>query len=236
MKLHGRTGKTARGGRVNMLLTGMLAVIATLGLLALAATRWTPSRDTYPVQGVAVSAANGVIDWAAASADGSDLAYIAVSDEKQGRDAQFAANWGGSRAAGLRYGAELAFAPCDKADRKARLFLTTVPRDNGALPPVISIAFTADCQSGPTPDVLLSELNMLLVQIEAHAGKPAILHLSRAIEDRYGIAGGINRTLWLDRIYFTADYAPRPPVIWGANPYRRVDGISGQVSWLAVQP
>jgi lysozyme len=200
------------------------------------ACRWAPGRDVYPVQGVSVTAGNGAIDWGTLAANGVDFAYIRVAEGAQGRDPAFAHNWSAARSSGLRYGAVLDFSLCRRAAEQATRFITTVPRDNAALPPVIRLTFDPSCAVRPGRDAVLSELNTLVNLIESNAGKPALINVSNEFEDEYDIASGINRTLWLDGNFFPPDYATRKWVMWTANDMRHIDGIEGPVRWGVVAP
>lgn len=217
-----------------------VAVVAALLVAALAlwwySGRWAPGRARYPVQGVSVSAANGEIEWPTLRARGVDFAYMAATVGSRGRDEAFGANWSGARLAGLRYGAVHGYSLCAPASDQARLFISSVPRDNGALPPVVTLGFESGCAARPSRDVVLSELNTFLNEIEAHSGKPAILHISPAFEKDYQVSAGVNRTIWLDRAYWPPDYAAHPWVLWTANPARHVRGVEGVVGWTVVRP
>lgn len=197
---------------------------------------WAPSRDTYPLQGITVSRAQGTVDWGSIRAQGVDFAYIrAISGD--GRDPAFARNWAEARRAGLRYGAELAYDPCRPANEQATLFITTVPRDNAMLPPAVRLDRTRHCAGGqPGRDHIVSELNTLINLVEAHSGKTALLRVSKGFEAAYAVSTSINRTLWLERNFFTPDYAARPWVMWTANSERRIDGAKGAVEWNVVAP
>lgn len=223
-------------GLVRLLLAGAISVTLLLGALWLFWTRWAPSRERYPVQGVSVSSAQGTIDWRALRANGVDFAYIRATSGVGHRDPAFAVNWAGAREAGLRYGAELAFDLCKLASDQATDFITTVPRDNAALPPVIRLDFSANCQARPSRDTVVSELNTLLNLVEAHGGKPAMVRPAEAFEAAYDTGSGINRTLWLEGNFFPPDYATRAWVMWTASDARRVGGIDGPVEWDVVAP
>jgi lysozyme len=214
--------------------------VAVLGVALLAAWiyagYWAPSRETYPVQGISVSAASGPIEWGTVRVRETDFAYIRASSGADRRDPAFATNWAGARAAGLRYGAEHVFSLCRKAADQATLFMTTVPRDNAALPPVVRLDFDPACPARPSRDALLSELNTFLNLIEGHAGKPALLRVSKPFNAAYDIGSGINRTLWLEGNFFAPDYASHPWVMWTASDMRRLDGVEKPVEWDVVAP
>lgn len=214
-----------------------LTLVAVLALaLFFYARNWAPSRDDYPVQGLTVSSDNGPIDWGTLAAQGADFAYIRAAKGADWRDPDFAVNWRGARSAGMRYGAMLEFSLCRLASDQATRFMTTVPRDNAALPPVIRLAFDPSCTALPGRDLLLSELNTLVNLVESHAGKTVLLNVTEDFDKSYDIGSGINRTLWLDGNFFPPDYATRRWVMWTASDMRHIDGIDGPVRWDVVAP
>lgn len=214
-----------------------VAVGAALAVaLWLYARAWAPDRDQYPVQGVTIGADNGTVEWGTLAAQGADFAYIRAARGADWRDPTFAANWRGARAAGMRYGALIEFNPCRRASGQATRFITTVPRDNAALPPVIRLGFDPGCTVRPGRDRMLSELNTLVNLIESHAGKPVLLNVTADFDKAYDIGSGINRTLWLDGNFFPPDYATKPWVMWTASDMRHIDGVEGPVRWDVVAP
>lgn len=213
-----------------------LAVGAALALaLWLYARAWAPDRDHYPVQGVTVGSGDGVVDWGTLAAQGADFAYVRAATGG-GRDPAFAANWRGVRAAGMRYGPLVDFSLCRRPSDQATAFMTTVPRDNAALPPVIRLAFQPGCTARPARDQLLSDLNTLVNLVESHAGKPVVLNVTEDFDKGYDVGAGINRTLWLDGNFFPPDYATKPWVMWTASDMRHIDGVDGPVRWNVVAP
>jgi lysozyme len=212
----------------------ILAVAASAAWIY--AGRWEPSRTDYPVQGLSVDSAAGAVDWGTVRAGHADFAYIRASAGASYRDPAFAANWAGVRATGLRYGAVHDFSLCVPASDQATMFVTTVPRDNAALPPVVRLALTQQCGARPSRDSVLASLNTFLNLIEAHSGKTAVVRVSRDFNDLYDVGSGIYRTLWLDRNFLKPDYAGRPWVMWTASDMRRLDGVDGPVEWDVVAP
>lgn len=200
------------------------------------AQAWAPSRDSYPVQGVAITSANGPADWRTLRAEGADFAYIRASAGATDRDTAFEDNLTGARDAGIRYGAMHEYSLCAPASDQATLFIATVPRDEAMLPPAVRLDLTPGCSRRPDSATVLSELNIFLNLIEAHLGKPALIRVSPQFEDIYRVGKGINRTLWLEGNFFAPSYAERPWVIWAASDIRRVDGVETAVEWDVVRP
>lgn len=213
----------------------LVVLIAGLGASGWrAAQRWAPSRAEYPMQGVALSAAQGAVEWGSLVVQKPDFVYIRAVNGRQGRDARFAANLASAQRSGLRYGAEILFDPCGRASDQATAFLTTVPRDAAALPPAIRLDGAPTCAPGPGADKVVSELNTLINLVEAHMGKPAVLHISAQAEALYAISSRLNRTLWLDRAFLKPNYASHGWVMWTANGARRLNGVDMPVEWVVV--
>ena len=201
------------------------------------ARHWTPPRAEYPVQGALVGARDGPANFGGLRAIGADFVYIEASSGADARDAAFATNLRRVRDSRLRFGVVHAYDPCVPAERQAANFMTVVPRDETLLPPAIALSRPAsECADPVSEAAVESELTTFLNQIEGHVGKPAVLKLSRGFEDRYHIAGRIERNLWLTRDWWQPDYAGRPWTLWTANGARRTEAGDAPVRWVVLQP
>lgn len=215
----------------------LLVVLAGGAWLWWQARHWAPTRSEFPAQGVLVGARDGQADFHALKAIGADFAYIEASDGASGRDSAFAANFGRVADSGLRYGVVHAYAPCVPAEQQAANFLTTVPRDPALLPPVIELTRLAeDCDDPVSEAAVESELTTFLNQIEGHVGKPAVLKISPAFEERYHVAARLERNLWLERDWLQPDYAGRPWTLWTANSSLRTEASGTPLRWVVLQP
>src|SRR5690606_1801179 len=135
-----------------------------------------------------------------------------------GRDSAFAGNLRRVAESGLTFGAVHAYDPCVPAERQAANFVTIVPRDASLLPPAIALERLAEDCSDPVSEAAVeSELTTFLNQVEGHVGKPAVLKLSPAFEERYRIAARLERNLWLERDLLQPDYGGRPWALGTAN-------------------
>jgi lysozyme len=201
------------------------------------AQHWAPPREDYPAQGVLIGAADGEPDFKALRAIGADFAYLEASDGASARDSRFPANLARVRESGLSFGTVHAYDPCVAAERQAANFVTIVPRDETLLPPAIALDKLADHCPDPVSEAgVESELTTFLNQVEGHVGKPAVLKLSPEFEERYHIAGRIERNLWLTRDWFQPDYAGRPWTLWTANGALRTEAGDAPVRWVVLQP
>ena len=234
MNLQTRPKRTL--GRLLLRVCAALLLIA--GLIALAwacAQRWRPDETTWPTQGVNVSQRQGEIEWHMLRAAGADFAYIEATEGASLRDEAFERNWRDSRAAGVRHGAYHVFTLCRSGSAQATNFIATMPREADALPPAVDLAFGGDCTARPARDALVGELRRFLDAIEAHAGKPAVLSVTREFEDAYRISEAFDRPLWLHRLALRPNYGARPWAMWQASDIHRVDGIDGPVDWNVVR-
>jgi len=225
-------------GKFRLWRNGAIVLALLLGALVLwrMIVGWAPSRDEYPVQGIVVDGSHGALDWPMLAATGVDFAYIVATDGSKDRDPRFAANMGGAREAGVRFGPLHRYDLCRLASDQATLFITTVPRSDVALPAAVEFGFSKNCSSKPDRALVLSEVATFLSQIEAHLGKSAVLMLSPDFEEHYKLSSAIDRNVWLEKTWLLPDYAAKPWVMWTANPRREIDGVDGPVKWVVVRP
>ena len=220
-------------------------LLALAGLLALVlagagwweAGEWRPARTRFPVQGVEIGAQDGAVNFAALKAGSADFVYLDASDGAAQHDAGFEASLANAREAKLQVGALHRFDPCRAADQQVGNFVTVVPRDASLLPPVVELDIDdVACAAPPAEAAMQSELTTFINQLEAHAGKPAIVKLSRTFEARYHVSAMIDRNLWVTGAYLAPGYAGRPWVMWTANPRLRSPAADGRLRWVVVRP
>lgn len=213
----------------------LLLIVVAIALSVVAgwrlAVRWTPSRATYPVQGIDVSEANGAIEWPVAKGAGVDFGYAVATRGHNVRDRAFQANWDAMAAAGVRRGAIHVFSFCQPGGDQADAFNTVVPQVDDALPAAIDIAYDDACPARPDRDRLVAEVAEAARRIEAHTRMPVLLKVSRAVEDDYRLGAAMKRNLWAVGNFLRPNYTARPWRLWRASDLRRVDGIEGPVNW-----
>ena len=218
-----------------MLIALLLLAGATI-LLMLLSGRWTPSRSTYPVQGIDVSHHQGEIDWSQLPGQGVDFAYIKATEGGDFRDRLFAANWRGAQAAGIRRGAYHFFTLCRPGADQAANVIATVPREPGTLPIAVDLEYMGNCSRPVTVEQLHAELATFMRLVEAHYGQPVIFYLTREFDEAYQVSARVPRQLWLRRLVFEPDWAERPWTIWQVSNFRRLRGIEGRVDWNVWRP
>ena len=219
-------------------------LLALAGLLALIlagagwweAGEWRPARAQFPMQGAEVGSGDGAVNFAALKAGGADFVYLDASQGSARRDPGFEQNLADARTAGLRVGALHRFDPCLGADPQVGNFVTVVPREASLLPPALELDIDDEaCAAPPAEAAMQSELTTFINQLEAHAGKPAILKLSPAFEARYHVSAMIDRNLWVSGDYLAPGYAGRPWVMWTANSRLLSPAADGRLRWVVVR-
>lgn len=196
---------------------------------------WTPDAAAFPDQGAQVSADDGPVRFKTLKALGARFVYLDASAGSR-RDPAFAANLAAAREAGLQVGAIHHFDPCIMADGQSANFVVVVPRGGDLLPPAIALDETADACPAPVGEAEVeSELMTFINQVEGHSGKSAILQVSKAFEDRYGLASRIERNLWVVGTWRQPTYAGRPWLMWTANQDLWSDAADEPLRWVVVR-
>lgn len=235
----GRRGRGKRRGRPFALAALLLVLIggAAAGWWQWHSRNWRPSEARWPDQGVLVGDGDGAVRFAVVKGLGGSFAYLEASRGARGRDSAFADHLAAARTAGLAVGAVHVFDPCVPAGAQSENFVIAVPRDRGLLPPAILMEREADyCPEPVSEAAIQSELMTLVNQIEAHAGKPAILAPSADFERRYRVGARIERRLWLTRDLAEPGYAGRPWTLWTANAHLRTEAADTPLRWVVARP
>jgi lysozyme len=227
--------KRTSGGKLNRIAKWLAGGALVLAAVLWYATSWRPSVTDYPVQGVDVSHQQGEIAWPTVMESGAQFAYIKATEGADLRDPQFAENWAAASKAGMRHGAYHYFTLCRLASDQATNFIANVPRDTDALPAAVDLDLAGNCSQRPARDVVVAEIASFIKEVEAHTGKPVILHLTREFEEIYRVSEAIDRQLWLRSMAVPPAFGARPWVMWQASAIRRVSGISGPVNWNVVR-
>ena len=242
MAKRGRRTRSRKKAGAGRWLVRLLAAILLAGLLGYGWLWWEqrgfrPDEERYPDQGALVGAEDEEVAFNTLRGLGAGFVYLEASEGADDKDERFPDNFAEARAARLQIGAVHRFDPCVAADGQSANFVTVVPRDAELLPPAIMLDRTAeDCPERVTRSAIQSELMTLINQVEAHAGKPAILAPSEEFEDAYGIAARIERNIWLTRSRFEPTYGGRPWLLWTANEGFQTEAAERPLRWVAVRP
>ncbi|WP_345074405.1 glycoside hydrolase family 25 protein [Hymenobacter fastidiosus] len=192
----------------------------------------TPLLTGYSVHGIDVSSYQGRIDWPVVASHRVRFAFIKATEGITLRDSRFSANWRAARKAGVYRGAYHYFQPNYDGAQQANLFVRTVPRAPGDLPPVL------DVEAPQFHDVAVMRRNVAtwLRLVERHYGVRPILYSNYSFYKRY-LAGHFDQyPLWLAHYEVESPQLARERwIIWQHSDEAHVPGIRGAVDFNVYQ-
>ena len=133
----------------------------------------------YPVHGIDISRWQADIDWPTARAHGVSFAFIKATEGGDHAEPGFADHWRGAAAAGVPRGAYHFYYFCRSAAEQARWFIANVPREAGALPPVLDLEWNAasrTCPHRPAPAIVRAEVLTFLNTVGRHYDQQPIIY------------------------------------------------------------
>ena len=207
----------------------LLLLAAVAGLLVWRGVLWAnmPSLRRYPVRGVDVSHYQGSIDWTKIASQKIRFAFIKATEGSGTKDECFAENWKNARAAGIYAGAYHFFSFESAAETQADNFISAVPDDDNALPPVIDLEYY---KGGNPPDAvtLRESLRTMLTRMRKAYGKRPIIYTTSACYDAYLKGSDLDYTLWMRSVYTAPGGEPAEKwSFWQYHPYAMLDGYTG---------
>jgi lysozyme len=187
---------------------------------------------TYPVHGTDVSKYQTGVNWAAAKAGGVSFAFIKATEGGDRVDDRFAEHWRGAKAAGVPRGAYHFYYFCRPAAEQAAWFIRHVPREKGALPPVLDMEWnhlSPTCKLRPPPETVQSEMRIFLDLIQRHYGKKPIIYTDPGFYARNGLASFKDYPFWLrsTAAHPSEKYGSHPFVFWQYTGTGTLPGIRG---------
>lgn len=132
----------------------------------------------YAVHGIDISRWNTGIDWPVAQAAGVSFAFIKATEGGDHIDPEFRHHWAAARRAGVPRGAYHFWYHCRSGAEQADWFIRNVPREAGALPPVLDLEWprSRNCPHRPDGAHVRREARIFLDRLEAHYGQRPIIY------------------------------------------------------------
>ena len=195
---------------------------------------WTSGHPYgHQVHGVDVSKYQGNVNWGAARNAGISFAFIKATEGGDHSDIAFPRYWAETRAAGIPRGAYHFYYFCRSGAEQAAWFIANVPREPGALPPVIDLEWnhkSRTCPQRPAPAEVHREVGQMLAILHSHYGQRPIIYTTVDFYRDTGI-GRMNAEFWLRSV---ADHPRRtyPGQQWSFWQYTgtgTAPGFSGNV-------
>ncbi|MCV0398005.1 MAG: glycoside hydrolase family 25 protein [Rhizobiaceae bacterium] len=132
----------------------------------------------HAVHGIDVSRWQAKMDWDKLRAHGTNFAFIKATDGGDHLDPMFKANWEAAAKAGVPRGAYHFFYWCRYASQQADWFIRHVPKEKGALPPVIDVEWNhqSKCNQNLPRAKVLEKMKVFMDRLEAHYGQKPIIY------------------------------------------------------------
>jgi lysozyme len=183
----------------------------------------------YNVIGVDVSNHQGDINWPALARNHVAFAYIKATEGGDFRDKRFQLNWEGAKRAGLVRGAYHFFTQCRSGAEQAKNFIATVPREHGALPPVIDAEHMGPCPTGQQVGSVIREIATLIDALEAHYGRRPVIYTGSEFDAAYLQGQLTGDRFWLRSLFWPPWFRTGQWVIWQFHDAGTRAGINGPV-------
>jgi len=133
----------------------------------------------FEVHGVDVSRWQYDIDWKQLRSRGANFAFIKATEGGDHLDPMFRKNWAAAKAAGVPRGAYHFFYWCRVGEEQADWFIRNVPKEEGALPPVIDVEWnneSRNCKKRPSRAVVLAKMKVFMEKVEKRYGQKPIIY------------------------------------------------------------
>lgn len=214
-----------------------VAAMAAIGVLfgPLIYARIETALLRYGVTGIDVSNHQGDIDWRALAAHGVDFAYIKATEGGDFRDRRFQQNWSAAKAAGIARGAYHFFRQCKSGADQAANFIAAVPKETGALPPVIDAEHMGPCPAGQTVPDVKAEVLAFMTLVEAHYGRRPIIYVTAEFDQAY-LAGDLaGETFWVRSLFLPPSIREQNWLFWQYHHRGQRPGVNGPVDLNAFR-
>jgi len=188
----------------------------------------------HEVRGVDVSSYQGKIDWQLLSEQNIQFAFIKATEGSSHVDSYFERNYAEAQKTGLRIGAYHFFSYDSSGKTQAENFVTTVPRLENALPPVVDVEFYGDKEKNlPDVQAVHDELTVILEALELHYGVRPILY---ATEKSYKFFLAENFTeydIWIRNVLTRPKLSDgRDWTFWQYTNRERLEGYEGDEQYI----
>ena len=241
-----RTGRSGTGFGATLSRRSVLAGL--LGAAGLAGCRSTTmsveglglsdfsaeAAHQYPVHGIDVAKYQGAIDWEAARDSGVSFVWMKATEGGDRVDDRFEEYWGQAAAARIPRGGYHFWYHCRPGDEQAAWFIENVPKQRGALPPVIDVEwtpFSPTCTIRPPRAEILREVGKMSAILERHYGQRPILYIPIDVHRDRLVGAFPNHEFWLRAVADHPDnvYENRKFRFWQYTATGSVPGIKGNV-------
>lgn len=188
----------------------------------------------YAIHGIDISRWQKDINWRRAREAGVSFVYVKATEGGDILDPMFHKHRRAASDAGIRHGAYHYFYFCRPAAEQARWFIRNVPREPGALPPVLDMEWnhrSRTCTKRPDGGTVRAEARKFLDILERHYGRRPIIYTTPDFYRETGIGRLSGTEFWLRSVagHPSEIYPGQPWVLWQYSGTGLVPGITGAV-------
>jgi lysozyme len=191
------------------------------------------------VHGVDVSRWQGTIDWVNLRNQGANFAFIKATDGGDHLDPMFRKNWDGAAQAGIKRGAYHFFYWCRTGKEQADWFIRNVPREAGALPPVIDVEWNhqSRCKQKLSPKLVRDKMQAFMDRVEAYYGQRPIIYATPDFYDDNLRGHFKDYPFWLRSVaaHPSKRYPNRDWVFWQYSGTGLSKGLKGEIDLNVFQ-
>ncbi len=189
--------------------------------------------DDHAVHGIDLSRYQGQVDWPRVRAAGVSFAFIKATEGGDRLDPAFRDHWDGAAEAGVARGAYHFFYWCGPPEEQAEWFIRHVPRDRGALPPVLDLEYTPfspTCTRRLPPAEVRARARAFIDTVADHYGQRPVIYTTPEFWEENGIAR-LGEEVWLRSTarHVSEAYPGHPWTFWQYSGTGIVPGIAGPV-------
>lgn len=133
----------------------------------------------HQVHGVDVAKYQNSIDWPRVKSSGIGFAFLKATEGGDRLDDRFRENWAKTRAIGLPRGAYHFFYWCRSGSEQADWYIRNVPREKGAMPPVLDAEWNPDsptCAKKVPPAQARKMLRDFVAKVSRHYRQTPIVY------------------------------------------------------------
>jgi len=184
-----------------------------------------PSRMKYPIWGIDVSHHQGKIDWHKVKSENIQFVYVKATEGGNFKDPSFIENWDGAKKEGMKVGAYHFFTLCRPVKEQINNFISNVPVQEDALPPVLDLEFMGNCKNSPTQVSLPSDIQVFIAALRSRFGKEPVLYVTYEFYEAHLKSTSIGQNhIWIRSIFGTPPETPNW-IIWQFANHGRLQGI-----------